>query len=162
MQLYVSDIASGNIKGRKISLVELEEITDGRGYLISIEFSNRVPFSVNRFSYVFNNKNQGRLAYACLRSKQLIICLSGKLRVKLHDGAEDCEYWLDTPSRALLLDPRVWLEMHDLSDDCALVVLASESYDADDYLYNFNNFIQEGKTNEKFSWQNNSSTSGRN
>ena len=58
----------------------------------------------------------------------------------LDDGKSREEVWLDSPTKGLLIEDLVWREMHDFSDDCVLLVLASEHYDESDYIRDYQVF----------------------
>ena len=58
----------------------------------------------------------------------------------LDDGKSREEVWLDSPTQGLLIEDLVWREMHDFSDDCVLLVLASEHYDESDYIRDYEDF----------------------
>ena len=60
----------------------------------------------------------------------------------LDDGQKREEVWLDTPTQGLLIGNMVWREMHDFSHDCVLLVLASNHYDENDYIRNYEDFIR--------------------
>jgi hypothetical protein len=61
----------------------------------------------------------------------------------LDDGTSREEVWLDSPTKGLVIEDMVWREMHDFSEDCVLLVLASEHYDESDYLRDYNDFIRQ-------------------
>lgn len=52
------------------------------------------------------------------------------------------EVWLDQPNKGLQIPPMIWHEMHDFSEDCVLLVLASEHYDESDYIRDYADFIK--------------------
>jgi hypothetical protein len=60
----------------------------------------------------------------------------------LDDGNHREETWLVSPSKGLLIDRMIWREMHDFSDDCVLLVLASEHYDELDYFRDYSTFLK--------------------
>lgn len=60
----------------------------------------------------------------------------------LDNGNERVETWLDSPTNGLLIDGLVWREMHDFSEDCILLVLASEHYDESDYIRDYDEFLK--------------------
>lgn len=61
----------------------------------------------------------------------------------LDNGHSREEAWLSSPTRGLMIDRMVWREMHDFSQDCVLLVLASEHYDETDYIRSYENFLAE-------------------
>jgi hypothetical protein len=60
----------------------------------------------------------------------------------LDDGKQRSEIWLDSSTKGILIKDMVWREMHDFSEDCVLLVLASEHYDEDDYIRDFDEFLE--------------------
>ena len=59
----------------------------------------------------------------------------------LDNGREREDVWLNMPTKGLLIESMTWREMHDFSDDCVLLVLASEHYDESDYIRDYQKFI---------------------
>ncbi len=68
--------------------------------------------------------------------------VTGKCRMILDDGVTREEAWLDSPTKGLLIGDLVWREMHDFSEDCVLLVLASEHYDESDYIRDYDEFLR--------------------
>jgi hypothetical protein len=60
----------------------------------------------------------------------------------LDDGKQRSEIWLDSSTKGILIKDMVWREMHDFSEDCVLLVLASEHYDENDYIRDFDEFLE--------------------
>ncbi len=58
----------------------------------------------------------------------------------LDNGTHREEVWLDSPMKGLLIGDLVWREIHDFSSDCVLLVLASEHYDENDYIRDYEDF----------------------
>jgi dTDP-4-dehydrorhamnose 3,5-epimerase-like enzyme len=52
------------------------------------------------------------------------------------------EVWLDSPDKAIVIDKMIWHEMHEFSADCVLLVLASDFYDEQDYIRNYDAFLE--------------------
>ncbi|KAB7897119.1 WxcM-like domain-containing protein [Rouxiella sp. S1S-2] len=146
MNLFTHTDEKDSLQPPQQAVVDLVTFTDERGCLVSVESMNQVPFDIKRLFYIFNtNANQNRGFHAHRRDKQFLICLVGKLRVRLNDGTKISDHWLDSPSKGLLVKDMVWVEMHDFSKDCALVVLASEKYDKTDYIHDYDVFVAEAK-----------------
>jgi dTDP-4-dehydrorhamnose 3,5-epimerase len=125
---------------------ELAIIGDDRGSLIALEQGRDIPFDVRRAYYIFNTKaGVSRGSHAHYRLEQYIICLSGKCRILLDDGLEQESIWLDAPNKAIHIKNLIWREMHDFSEDCVLLVFASNHYDERDYLRNYDDFIRAAK-----------------
>lgn len=117
-------------------------IGDQSGSLVALEAERNVPFIIKRIYYIFSvQAGVARGFHAHRNLKQVVICLSGRCRIVLDNGSQRQETWLDSPTKGLVIDDLVWREMHDFSEDCVLLVLASEYYDEADYIRNYDEFI---------------------
>lgn len=126
-----------------IQLIELPPKGDARGSLIAIEGSETVPFDIKRVYYIFGTKEGvSRGFHAHKKLQQLAVCVSGKCRIVLDNGLCRDEVWLDCQTKGLLIEGALWREMHDFSDDCILLVLASEHYNEDDYIRSYDEFLK--------------------
>src|SRR5690606_26609365 len=129
-----------------MSLVKFIDLTlrgDDRGKLAVFESTNTVPFEIKRVYYLTDTKpNVSRGYHAHKQLEQVAVCVSGKCRMLLDDGREKEEVWLDSPDKAIRIEPMVWHEMHDFSDGCVLLVLASDYYDETDYIRSYSDFIE--------------------
>ena len=126
-----------------IQWVDFPSLGDERGSLVALEADKTVPFGVKRVYYIFGTQqNVARGFHAHYNLKQVAICVTGKCRMVLDDGRSREEIWLDSPTKGLLIGDLVWREMHDFSEDCVLLVLASEHYDEDDYIRDHDKFIK--------------------
>ncbi|MEZ9418182.1 WxcM-like domain-containing protein, partial [Vibrio sp. 10N.286.49.E1] len=56
-------------------------------------------------------------------------------------GTDKVDVLIDSPTQALMIDPLIWHEMYDFSDDCVLLMLASDLYDESDYLRDYDQFL---------------------
>ncbi|EBL1504688.1 WxcM-like domain-containing protein, partial [Salmonella enterica] len=114
---------------------------DERGTLISLERDKNIDFEIRRVYYIFDTK-QGvvRGFHAHKNLKQLIIPVRGSCRFILDDGYERVSILLDNPSQGLLVNSLIWREMSDFSDDCVLMILASNEYDESDYIRDYEVF----------------------
>lgn len=129
-------------------IIEFQSHGDNTGKLISLERGGNIPFDFKRVYYIYNTKkNTQRGFHAHINLKQVIISVSGSCVFALDDGMQRREVMLDNPARGLLIKGLIWREMKEFSDDCVLMVLASEHYDIDDYIYDYKAFTR--KVNEK-------------
>lgn len=126
-----------------VNWIDLPVLGDERGSLVAIEALDTIPFAVNRVYYIFNTTSgEARGFHAHYNLQQLAICVSGKCRMVLDDGQNKEEVWLDSPSKGLIIGDMIWREMHDFSEDCVLLVLASEHYDEADYIRDYDEFLK--------------------
>lgn len=127
-----------------IKLIEFKNLGDERGNLVSFEGNKNIPFEIKRVYCIYATKqNVVRGLHAHKTLKQVAIALKGSCKFVLDDGFKREEILLDIPTNGLLIDSCTWREMHDFSDDCVLMVLASDIYDENDYIRDYNKFIKE-------------------
>ncbi len=119
---------------------------DERGSLIALEENHNIPFDVKRVYYIFGTKENVRRGYHAHKNlKQVLICTSGSCKIHLDDGKTTKEILLNKPTEGLFLEGIIWREMYDFSPDCVLMVLANHYYDTNDYIRDYQEFINETK-----------------
>ena len=124
-----------------IQWIHFPPLGDERGSLVALETGKTVPFDIKRVYYIFaTQKNVARGFHAHKNLKQIAVCVTGKCRMVLDNGKIRQDAWLDSPTKGLLISDLVWREMHDFSEDCVLLVLASEHYDENDYIRTYTEF----------------------
>jgi dTDP-4-dehydrorhamnose 3,5-epimerase-like enzyme len=114
-------------------LLNLKTFTDARGNLTVIE--KVLPFDIKRIFYIYGVDSSVRGGHRHHKTYQAAICLKGKCVVSSDDGARKEVFVLDSPAKCLILEPKDWHRMHDFTPDAILMVLASEYFDPDDYIY---------------------------
>lgn len=126
-----------------LNWITFPPLGDERGSLVALEAEKTVPFEIKRVYYIFGTQ-QGvaRGFHAHHNLKQVAVCVTGKCRMILDNGKKREEAWLDSPTKGLLIGDLVWREMHDFSEDCVLLVLASEHYDESDYIRDYDEFLR--------------------
>lgn len=124
-------------------LINFKKDTDYRGNLVAIEENNPVPFNIKRIFYIYGcNEDTVRGGHANLNSKFLLICLTGSVKIKTDDGKIVSEYTLDKPDIGLYISNMVWKEMYDFSQGSILLCLSSEIYNPDEYIKEYNKFLE--------------------
>lgn len=126
-----------------VKWIEFPPLGDDRGSLVALEGDSTVPFEIKRVYYIFGTKSgvvRGLHAHKILR--QIVVCVTGKCKIILDSGKEKSSVWLDSPTKGLLIENNTWREMHSFSPDCVLLVLASEHYDEDDYIRDYDHFME--------------------
>jgi len=126
----------------EIKWCEFKSVIDSRGSLVIVEGSGiNIPFDVKRVYYIFDNKDNERRGFHAHKDLlQVAVVIKGSCKFMLDNGKEKAEVLLDRPDRGLFINKMTWREMFDFSDDCMLMVFASEHYDADDYIKDYEEF----------------------
>lgn len=126
-------------------VIDFNEFGDERGNLVVVEGSGRdVPFDIKRVFYMYgSDPDIVRGQHANRKTKFVLINVSGTSKVKVDNGAETEIIELNKPRMGLFIDTMVWKDMYDFSEDSVLLVLASEHYDGEEYIRDYNTFINE-------------------
>ena len=126
------------------ALFLMRRITDARGALTVGEVPTEVPFSPARYFTVFDVPSvELRGEHAHKKCQQFLICMHGSCRVLLDNGAERCEVTLDRPDMGVFMPEMIWGTQYRYSPDAVLLVFASRTYEADDYLRTYDEFLAE-------------------
>lgn len=129
---------------RGVTVSQFPIIGDMRGELTVGEFRKHMPFTPERYFIVFNVPSQEvRGEHAHRVCHQFLVCVRGSCSVMADDGKNRIEVALDAPNKGIYLPPMVWGVQYKYSADAALLVFASHPYDAEDYIRNYNDFIDE-------------------
>ena len=124
-------------------LYSLASVPDMRGNLVVGEYSKELPFQPERMFMVYDVPNSKvRGAHAHKECHQFLIAAHGSINVILDDGEQRREYCLSDAKTGLYIEPGVWGIQYKYSADAVLLVLASHPYDADDYIRDYNTFIE--------------------
>ncbi len=127
--------------------ISLPRIHDPRGSLSFVEAENHIPFPIRRVFYVYGvPPGESRGAHAHHRCHQFLLCLSGALDVCVDDGVSKRTFRLDQPSVGLYIPPKIWAAETDFAPGTVLLVLASDRYEADDYLRDYDAFLEAVRT----------------
>ena len=128
------------VKG--VSVHSLPRVEDMRGAITFAEIQSEIPFEIKRFFLIYevpSSEIRGEHAHRTLH--QFLICVHGSCCVLADDGTNRREFWLDAPSRGLHIPPMIWSVQYKHTKDAVLLVLASDVYDADDYIREYDEFL---------------------
>ena len=134
-------INSSKIPG--VRFLKLPVITDMRGSLSFAEIDQYLPFVPKRYFLVYDipsREIRGEHAHRLLH--EFLVCVKGSCVVMVDDGNVREEYQLDSPGLAVHIPPMVWGVQYKYSPDAVLMVLASDKYDAADYIRNYDEFLR--------------------
>lgn len=123
-------------------IIELPKIMDPRGNLTVAEGLKNVPFDIKRAYWVYDVPGgESRGGHAHKKLRQLIIALSGSFHVTLDNGSERETILLNHPYQGLVVETNTWRTLDDFSSGAVCLVLASEYYEEEDYIYDYDEFI---------------------
>ena len=124
-------------------IIELPKFLDVRGNLSFAENFKQIPFEIKRTYWLYDvpgGENRGSHAHRDL--SQLIIAASGSFRVTLDDGTCKRSFFLNRPYQGLYVKPGMWRDLEDFSSGAVCMVLASDEYSADDYIRDYDEFLE--------------------
>lgn len=126
--------------------IEFKNISDNRGSLVAIEYPKSLSFEIKRIYYIFDvAKDTERGFHSHNDLEQVLIAVHGKIKIRLKTDTNEEIVQLDNPAEGLYIGPMIWREMFDFSDGAVLLVLASHEYDENDYIRNYDEYLQAAK-----------------
>lgn len=116
---------------------------DKYGKLIPLESNKNIPFDIKRVYYIYEVEENVRRGFHSHKNlHQVLICVHGTVKILVKTPKEEETIVLDNPKKGLYIGPNVWREMYDFEDEAVLLVLASEHYDEDDYIRNYDDYSE--------------------
>ena len=122
-------------------VVDIRRYSDTRGFLSVVESDIDIPFEIKRIYYLYMVPEVARGAHAHKELQQMLIATSGSVEVIMDDGKQKKSYMLDRPWKGLLIPPGLWRDLENFSGGAVLLCLASEKYDENDYIRNYEEFL---------------------
>ena len=115
---------------------------DERGQLVALEEFNDIPFEIKRVYYMYDTKEGVRRGFHAHKAlEQILICIHGSCKILMDNGSEKKIVSLEKPYEGLYISNDIWREMYDFSSDAVLMVLASDVYNEDDYIRDYDEFL---------------------
>ena len=124
-------------------LFELPHVIDMRGSLSVAEVGNQLPFEPKRYFVVFDVPTaevRGEHAHHTLQ--EFLVCVKGSVSVVVDDGSQRDEFLLDRPNLAVHIKPLTWITHYKYTPESVLLVLASDVYNPDDYIRDYDDFLR--------------------
>ena len=125
------------------SIITLPKIRDRRGNITPVHNKVEVPFHVKRIFYLYDVPGgESRGAHAHHACHQFLVAASGSFEVLLDDGRTQRLVQLNRPYLGLHIPPMIWASEVNFSSGAICLVLASESYNAADYIRSYQEFLE--------------------
>lgn len=124
-------------------IIDLPRITDPRGNLTVADGIRNIPFDIKRVYWTYDiPAGEYRGGHAHRECEEIIIAANGSFNVTLDDGHEKITYHLNHPFQGLYVDKGIWRTLDDFSSGSLCLVLASESYEEEDYVRDYEEFVK--------------------
>lgn len=127
-----------------IQKLKFRENGDERGQLVVVEGLKDIPFQIARIFYIYGaDRDTIRGCHANRKTEFVLINVCGSSKVMVSNGREKEEFHLDAPYSGVYLPKMTWKEMYDFSPDSVLLCLASEPYDPEEYIRDYDAYMEE-------------------
>jgi len=131
-------------------IIALPKMEDPRGNLSIIEEEIHIPFRIERTYWIYDVPGgQVRGGHAFKEQQELIVALSGSFDVIVDNGIIKETFSLNRSYYGLYVPAGLWRQMQNFSTNSLALVLSSTHYQSDDYIYNYDEFINYKKYCEK-------------
>jgi UDP-2-acetamido-3-amino-2,3-dideoxy-glucuronate N-acetyltransferase len=139
--VLLADISNTRVRG--VTLHRLTHARDLRGSLTAAEFA-ALPFAPRRFFTVYDVPSESvRGAHAHRECSQFLVCLAGSVSCLVDDGTTRDKVHLENRAIGLHIPPMIWGTQWRYTRDALMLVLASNPYDPDDYIRDYEEFLEE-------------------
>jgi acetyltransferase-like isoleucine patch superfamily enzyme len=127
---------------RGAAIQRLPVVADARGALSYAQLGDQLPFLPRRYFLLFDVPEGAiRGAHAHRELHQFVVCVHGSCRLLLDDGSNHDELRLSSPERGVHVAPMTWTTVLPDSRATTVLILASDEYDADDYIRDYDEFL---------------------
>ncbi len=121
--------------------IDITKVHDTRGNLSVIE-GNAIPFEMKRVYYLYDIPSGGRRGgHSHKEQQEFLIALSGSFNVVLNDGDAKKTVTLNKPNQGLLIPNGIWRELENFSSGAVCLVFASEVFEEEDYIRDYDAFL---------------------
>lgn len=122
-------------------IINLPKFLDPRGNLSFFENSNQIPFDIKRTYWIYDVPGgEIRGSHAFKKSHEFIVALSGSFDIVLNDGEKEMKYSLNRSYYGLYVPNLLWRSIENFSTNSLALIVSSLSYDAIDYIRDFDEF----------------------
>jgi dTDP-4-dehydrorhamnose 3,5-epimerase-like enzyme len=126
----------------RVRIIELPKIEDSRGNLSVIE-KDIIPFEIKRVYYLYDIPSAAeRGGHSHIKQHEFLVALSGSFDVIINNGKEEEKIALNRPYEGLLIQNGIWRELKNFSSGSVCLVIASEVFEEEDYIRDFNDFLR--------------------
>ena len=123
-------------------IINLPKFLDSRGNLSFVEQFEHIPFEIKRTYWIYDVPGgEARGGHAYKENEEFVVALSGSFDVILDDGKGKKTFSLKRSYYGLYIPKGKWREMNNFSTNSLALVLSSTEFDKDDYIFDYEQFI---------------------
>jgi dTDP-4-dehydrorhamnose 3,5-epimerase-like enzyme len=125
-----------------VEKVQLQDFSDSRGQLFVAEFFSEFDLLAKRIYLLRDVPDLAqRGGHAHKQLKQVIFCVQGSFQITVSDGKRSEVILMSQNAPGIFLRSGLWRDLNSFSKDAICLVIASELYDASDYIHNFEDYL---------------------
>ena len=124
-------------------LIQLPKFLDERGNLSFFENNNQIPFKIKQVHWIFDvpgGEERGGLAYK--KTEEFIVAASGSFDVIVDDGKKRQTIQLNRSYNGVYIPKGLWRAVENFSTNAVAIIAASELYDPNDYIRDYDEFLR--------------------
>jgi dTDP-4-dehydrorhamnose 3,5-epimerase-like enzyme len=123
-------------------IIDLPKILDERGNLSFLEENKHIPFKIKRTYWIYDVPGgETRGGHAYKTNREFIVAISGSFDVVLNDGKDTKTFSLNRSYYGLYVPNGLWRQMENFSTNSLALIIASEDYNAEDYIRDYDQFL---------------------
>jgi dTDP-4-dehydrorhamnose 3,5-epimerase-like enzyme len=126
---------------KTVYIIDFPSFGDERGVLTSIEQIKNIPIEVKRIFFM-HHVTEDRGGHAHIDTDQIIIAISGSLKLKVFNGINEDIYLLNDCTIGIFTPRLTYCDLYDFSPDAVCLVLANTYYDIKMSLRNREDFLK--------------------
>ena len=124
-------------------LIQLPKFLDERGNLSFFEDNNQIPFVIKQVHWIFDvpgGEERGGLAYK--ETEEFIVAASGSFDVIVDDGEKRQTIQLNRSYNGVYIPKGLWRAVENFSTNAVAIIAASELYDPNDNIRDYDEFLR--------------------
>ena len=126
----------------EIEIIEIPKVENSLGNIAVVE-NDVIPFDIKRVYYLYDIPSSSvRGGHSHKNLEQVLIAVSGSFDVILKDGNAVKTVTLNKPDKGLFIKKNTWREIENFSSGAVCLVLASDVFDEEDYVRDFDEFLK--------------------
>lgn len=128
---------------KKARVIEFPKVCDSRGNLSFVEGARHVPFSIRRIFYIYDVPGgETRGGHAHKKCAQVLTAVSGSFDLIITNGKEEESIRVNRANMGVLIPPGAWITMPNFTTGTVLLAIASEEYDEEDYIRDYDDYLR--------------------